>query len=103
MRLRARAALAADDILTEQSPRQLLKVRGKIYELIANCIPPDLIMRSLTQDLLRKVPIGVKHEAIHHAAAYECRMQGGSKPIFHLEAYIAKFMQIYKKHLMQAF
>ena len=30
-------------------------------------------------------------------------MQGGSKPIFHLEAYIAKFMSIYKKHLMNAF
>ena len=93
----------ADDILTEQSPKQLLKVRGKLYDLLANCIPPDLILRALMQDLLRKVPLGVKHEAVHHAAMYECRMQGGSKPIFHLEACIAKLMSIYKKHLLSNF
>ena len=90
----------ADEILTEQTPKALLKTRGKLYELIANCIPPDLIMRALTQELLRKVPVAVKHEAVHWAAMYEARMQNGSKAIFHLEAYIAKFMSIYKKHLM---
>ena len=93
----------ADEILTEQSPKQLLKVRGKIYELIANCIPADLIMRSLVQALLRKVPTMVRHEAVHHAALFEHRMQSGSKPIFHLEAFIAKFMSAYKKHVMSAF
>ena len=91
----------SNDILSEQSPKQLLKIRGKLYELLANCIPPDLIMKSLTQDLLRKMPPGIKHETIHNAAQYEVRMQGGSKPIFHLEACVAKFMQIYKKHMMQ--
>ena len=93
----------ADEVLSEQSPRQLLKVRGKLYELLSNCIPPDLIMRSLTQALNRKVPPIVRHEALFHAAMYEQRMQSGSKPIFHLEAYIARFMSIYKKHMMQSF
>lgn len=93
----------ADEILTEQSPKQLLKVRGKLYELISNCIPADMIMRTLTQALLRKIPPQVRHEAVHHAAFYEQRMQGGSKPIFHLEAYVAKFMSVYKKHVMSAF
>jgi len=27
-------------------------------------------------------------------------MQGGSKPIFHLEAFAAKFMAVYKKRSM---
>ena len=90
-------------MLQEQSPKQLLKVRGKLYELLANCIPPDLIMRAITQDLLRKVPLGVKHEAVHHAALYESRMQGSSKPIFHLEACIAMFISVYKKHLLNTF
>ena len=84
-------------------PPQLLKVRGKLYELISNCIPADMIMRTLTQALLRKIPPQVRHEAVHHAAFYEQRMQGGSKPIFHLEAYVAKFMSVYKKHVMSAF
>jgi replication factor C subunit 3/5 len=93
----------ADDILAEQSPKQLLKVRGKLYELLSSCIPPELIMRSLTQSLLRKVPPAVRHEALHHASMYEHRMQAGSKPIFHLEAYIARFMSIYKRHVMSSF
>ena len=45
----------------------------------------------------------VRHEAVYHAAFYEHRMQAGTKPIFHLEAYLARFMSIYKKHLMQSF
>ena len=90
----------ADDILSEQSPKQLLKVRGRLYELLSSCIPPEIIMKHLTMSLLQKVPPNVRHEALHHAAMYECRMQSGSKPIFHIEAFIARFMSIYKKHLM---
>jgi replication factor C subunit 3/5 len=37
---------------------------------------------------------------LFHAASYEHRMQGGSKPIFHLEAFAAKFMAVYKKRSM---
>jgi len=93
----------ADEVLAEQSPKQLLKVRGKLYELLASCIPPDVIMRQLTIALLRKVPPGVKHEAVYHASLYEQRMQQGSKPIFHLEAFLACFMSLYKRQLMGAF
>eukprot|EP00326_Haptolina_ericina_P015998 CAMPEP_0181184940 /NCGR_PEP_ID=MMETSP1096-20121128/9240_1 /TAXON_ID=156174 ORGANISM="Chrysochromulina ericina, Strain CCMP281" /NCGR_SAMPLE_ID=MMETSP1096 /ASSEMBLY_ACC=CAM_ASM_000453 /LENGTH=340 /DNA_ID=CAMNT_0023273747 /DNA_START=84 /DNA_END=1107 /DNA_ORIENTATION=+ len=92
----------ADEVLQEQSPKQLLKIRNKLYELLSNCIPPELIMRSLLQSLLPKVPPMVRHEALHHAAIYEHRMQAGSKPIFHLEAFLARFMSIYKKFSVQA-
>jgi replication factor C subunit 3/5 len=33
------------------------------------------------------------------AAFYEHRVQQGSKEIFHLEAFVAKFMVIYKKFM----
>ena len=62
-----------------------------------------MIMKGLTTCLLRKVPPNVRHEAVHHAAMYEHRMQSGSKPIFHIEAFVARFMSIYKKHMMNAF
>ena len=93
----------SEDVLSEQSPKQLLKVRGKLYDLLSSCIPPELVMRTLTQHLLKKVPMIVKHETVHHAAIYEHRMQQGSKPIFHIEAFIARFMSIYKKHAMSSF
>lgn len=92
----------ADETLAEQSPRALLKLRGKLYELMANCVPPDLIMRTLTGALMRKIPIGLRHETIFHAAAFEHRMQSGSKPIFHIEAFLARFMAIYKRSLLSA-
>jgi replication factor C subunit 3/5 len=88
----------ADEVLAEQSPRQLMKVRGKLFELLSNCIPPDMIMRELVQALMRKIPVAVRHETIHWAAIYEHRMQSGAKHIFHLEAFIARFMSVYKKH-----
>ena len=33
----------AQSILQEQTPRKLLEVRGRLYELLTHCIPPDLI------------------------------------------------------------
>lgn len=87
----------ADEILQEQSPKQLLKVRGKLYELLSSCIPADLIMETLVRALMAKIPQPVQHEALHHAALFDHRMQSGSKPIFHLEAFVARFMSIYKR------
>jgi len=86
----------ADEVLQEQSPKQLLKVRSKLYELLSNCIPPDLIMRYLTVALLKKIPVPLRHQTLHFAAQFEHRMQAGSKPIFHIEAFLARFMSIAK-------
>ncbi len=36
-----------------------------------------------------------------YAAEYEHRLQLGSKEIFHLEAFVAKFMSIYKRYLLE--
>ena len=41
----------------------------------------------------------LKAEVTQMAAYYEHRLQLGNKPIFHLEAFIAKFMSIYKRFL----
>ena len=77
-------------------------MRGKLFELLTNCIPPDMIMRGLVQSLMRKIPISVRHETIHWAAIYEHRMQSGAKHIFHLEAFVARFMSVYKRNLLQS-
>lgn len=87
----------ANDILSEQSPKRLYAVRGKLYELLGNCVPPELIIRVLLLELLRKLDDELKAEATSLAAFYEHRMQEGQKPIFHLEAFVAKFMAAYKQ------
>lgn len=52
----------ASDILTEQTPKKLLQVRGKIYELLVNVVPPELIIRHIATELIKKLDDEVKHE-----------------------------------------
>nr|GMD44888.1 replication factor C subunit 3 [Ipomoea batatas] len=93
----------ASDIMKEQSPKRLFQVRGKLYELLSNCIPPDIILKRLLFELLKKLDSELKHEVCHWAAYYEHRMHLGQKAIFHLEAFVAKFMSIYKNFLVTTF
>eukprot|EP00955_Chlamydomonas_euryale_P053774 355612-Chlamydomonas_euryale.AAC.3 len=72
------------------------QVRGKLYELLANCVPAELIIKTLLFELLKKLDEELKVEAVHWAAFYEHRLQEGQKAIFHLEAFVAKFMSVYK-------
>eukprot|EP00249_Psilotum_nudum_P008975 c21630_g1_i2 orf=349-1383(-) len=78
----------ASDIVNEQSPKRLFLVRGKLYELLVNCIPPEIVLKRLLLELMKKLDSELKHEVCHWAAFYEHRMQLGQKAIFHLEAVI---------------
>lgn len=91
------------EIMMEQSPTKLLQVRDMLYELLTNCIPADIIIRTLTRELCKSLDDSLKHELVHWAAYYEHRIRLGSKEIFHLEAFVAKFMATYKKWLTSMF
>ncbi len=93
----------ATTVLEEQSPERLRMARDKLYELLTNCIPPDVIIKTLTAVLMRKVDNQIKHDVVRWAAFYEHRMSTGTKPIFHLEAFVAKFMAIYKRWVADSF
>ncbi|CAL9043610.1 unnamed protein product, partial [Musa banksii] len=93
----------ASDIMKEQSPKRLFSVRGKIYELLVNCIPPEIILKKLLSELLKKLDSEFKHEVCHWAAYYEHRMRFGQKVIFHIEAFVAEFMSIYKVFVIATF
>jgi replication factor C subunit 3/5 len=90
-------------ICEEQSPQRLLRIRNNLYELLTNAIPPDVIMRQLTIVLLKRADDTLKHEIAHYAAFYDHRMHQGSKAIFHLEAFVAKFMALYKRWVVESF
>lgn len=74
-----------------------------IYELLGNCIPSEVILRVLCRELMSRLDDDLKHELLQWAAYYEHRMQRGSKDIFHFEAFIAKFMTLYKKFLLDLY
>ena len=93
----------AREILQEQSPAKLLQVREMFYELLTNCIPVDVIFQALSRELMKTMDDTLKHELIYLAAYYEHRSCQGNKDIFHLEAFVSKFMTIYKKYLISMF
>ena len=93
----------ADLILMEQSPKQLLEVRTRVYELMAHVIPADVIMKYLLEELIKSCDGAMKAEVITAAAEFEHRIHLGSKPIFHIEAFVAKFMSMYKRFLEEGF
>lgn len=93
----------AREILQEQSPSKLLHAREMLYELLTNCIPVDVIIHTLCRELVKTMDDTLKHEVCYWAAYYEHRACMGSKEIFHLEAFICKFMALYKKWLVSMF
>lgn len=93
----------AREILAEQTPSKLLQAREMLYALLTNCIPADIILSMLTNDLLQSLDDSVKHEVVHWAAHYAERLASGSKEIFHLEAFVAKVMALYKRWIISVF
>ncbi|XP_062503150.1 replication factor C subunit 3-like [Corticium candelabrum] len=89
----------ANLIVEQQSPKRLLEVRGRIYELLTHCIPAHIIIKGLLRGLVVNCDGQLKAEVTAMAATYEHRLQLGNKAIFHIEAFIAKFMSIYKRFL----
>ncbi|XP_061660043.1 replication factor C subunit 3 [Syngnathoides biaculeatus] len=89
----------ANAIVTQQTPQRLFEVRGRLYELLTHCIPADVIMKGLVRELLNNCDGHLKPEVAHMAAYYEHRLQLGNKAIYHLEAFVAKFMAVYKKFM----
>lgn len=50
--------------------------------------------------LIQQLDEQQKIEVTAAAAEYEHRLQRGSKAIFHIEAFVAKFMSVYKRYLL---
>lgn len=92
----------AQDIVKSQDAGSLLKVRSKLYEVLSHAIPPEVVLKTLVQELLKVMDNVMSHSIVEHAAFYEHRVQLGSKPIFHLEAFVAKVMALYKSYLIQS-
>lgn len=90
----------AKEIMEEHSPARILQVRAKLYDLLTHCIPPTTILKTLTFKLIPEVNDSLKADVIKWSAFYEHRIRMGTKVIFHLEAFVAKFMRIVEEDLM---
>ena len=52
---------------------------------------------------MKRLDTEVKHEVARWAALYDHRLREGQKAIMHLEAFVAQFMAVYKKYLINSF
>jgi hypothetical protein len=77
----------------------LLQVRASLYDLLSHCIDSTTIIKTLTWKLIPKTDDALKPEVIKWAAFYEHRCKMGSKQIFHLEAFVAKYMRLYERYV----
>lgn len=96
--LRGTAAMIAQ----EQTPRRLMEVRARLYELLSHCIPPEVIFKGLLRELIANCDGQLKADVTQMAAHYEHQLQLGTKAIYHLEAFVAKFMSVYKAFLQES-
>jgi replication factor C subunit 3/5 len=92
----------AKDIVRERSPAMILATRAKLYDLLSHCIPATMILKTLTWKLCAapEVDDSLKAEIVKWASFYEHRVRLGSKVIFHLEAFVAKFMRVFEGYLV---
>jgi len=87
----------AASALGDPSPKALYTARGQVYELLVNCIPPEVVLRTLSAEVggrLARLGKGevLAPQAAAAAAKYDARLAAGSKPVFHIEAYLARVM-----------
>lgn len=87
-------ASIASQIQAERSPARILQVRAQLYDLLSHCIDPTTIIKTLTWKLIPKTDDAIKPDVIKWATYYEHRCRTGSKVIFHLEAFVAKYMRL---------
>ncbi|KAB8342881.1 hypothetical protein FH972_022478 [Carpinus fangiana] len=92
-------AQIADEIIEEHTPARILQVRAKLYDLLTHCIPATTILKTLTWKLIPKIDDELKPDIIRWSAFYEHRIRLGTKVIFHLEAFVAKFMRVLESYL----
>ncbi|EAY11188.1 hypothetical protein TVAG_498820 [Trichomonas vaginalis G3] len=74
------------------------EIRVHLYELLVHCVPPTEILRRIVHGILHQIDSNLVEKVASTAAFYEARMQQGSKPIFHLEAFCARFICIYREY-----
>lgn len=89
-------------ISQQQTVERVLVIRDRMYELLCHCIPADVIFKGLLKELLAVCDGQIKPEIVNVAADLEHRMNLGDKQIFYLEAFVVKFMSIYKKYMEQS-
>jgi replication factor C subunit 3/5 len=88
-------------MMEEQSPKRMLVVRSRFYDLLSSCIPGHDIFKTMVKVIMTKITDDKQllFQTLRAAAVYDHTMVLGSKEIFHLEAFAGSFMSLMKESL----
>ena len=82
-------------IFKEQNPNQIMQIRNKFYDLLVNCVEGNLILKEMIFFIIESKRLGDENlvNLIHKGAELETTMVQGTKPIVHLECFVANAME----------
>lgn len=92
---------AARLLTRDPSAQQLVAVRKRFQELLSHAVPAQIVLNVLVSNILKIADDEIGPEVCRVAAKFDHNLARGTKPIFHLEAFAARFMQIYHRFLQQ--
>lgn len=92
---------AARLLTRDPSAQQLVAVRKRFQDLLSHAVPAQIVLNVLVGNILKIVDDEIGPEVCRVAAKFDHNLARGTKPIFHLEAFAARFMQIYNRFLQQ--
>jgi len=72
----------------------ILEVRDRFYNMMSRCIPTSVIFGRMTEELIKLCDPSIASEVISAAAKFEATSKRGSKDIYHLEGFVATYMDI---------
>ena len=94
----------ASKIIIEQSPRTILVSRDMVHELLSSGVPGCVVLEKIVKTLTDKVDGDeLRWEITKWGSYYENILHNGNRDIVHIEAFLAKFMYVYKENLVNEF
>ena len=84
--------LSLEESESDRSLHMYIKINCNIFSTI-------FLLQRILNELVANCDGTLKAEVTQLAGQYQAQSQLGSKAIFHLEAFTAKFMRIYKQFL----
>nr|XP_043616255.1 uncharacterized protein LOC122588195 [Erigeron canadensis] len=88
------------EILADPSHKRLFLIRGKLQKLLVEFVHPKLILLKLIEQFLKGVESNVKRELYYWHGYYDKRLPLGTSALLKLEEFVAKFMSIHRKNLV---
>ncbi|EPR78488.1 DNA replication factor C [Spraguea lophii 42_110] len=81
-------------VKTQHDSSTVLEIRQLLYDILVQTISADNILDFLLKNIIKNISFIQRLEIIEAASKYSERIKLGTKPIFHLEAFIVTVMCI---------